>query len=427
MFNYFIPITLLMLFLPFKMKTGLVQLRPFDAMVVVLLGLWLLFRSQRLPQTRLSVGFLLLIPFFLIHVLSAFGYSSQNGLREALQVGLLLSFALVLVSMADELDYRKMGQVMLVGLIIVVIGNIWWHVSHGFWHGWKRIGDPKAAFTFLPMVLALVLLLGRPDKRWLLIGLWLVFGVVIIMSGERKALLSYGIISVALFSSGRILAALPLVAVGIGTLLIVGSLSSDQYVSRQIETLLNPDTQGLSLGAIAAGDTPLSFSNAQRRFALQQAGNVLSNEPLFGVGTNAYEDLVVRKFGSLPRFMLAGVHGDFMRVFIENGLVGEIIYLSIWIISFLNVRRFLRYLVGIGLLQQRQVIILLLILFTPTLIYAAFEASGTRVLMTMILTSLFPAILRGAFGSRLRQQQSQQHRDATPVVRGELSTLAHPG
>src|SRR3546814_8370565 len=109
MLNYLIPITFLTLFTAFKLKIGVGQLRPFDGCVVFLL-LWLFSHARMLLRTKLSIGFLLLLPYFALHVMSAYAYYPLNGLREAGQAELLLGFALVLATQADKVDYEKIGR-----------------------------------------------------------------------------------------------------------------------------------------------------------------------------------------------------------------------------------------------------------------------------------------------------------------------------
>lgn len=392
MLNYLIPITFLTLFTAFKLKMGVGQLRPFDGCVLLLL-LWLAFHIRLLGRTRISIGFVALLPYFSLHVLSAFAYYPLNGVREAAQTLLLVGFALVLVSLADKADYQKMGKILLVGLIGIMLFNIGWHIEHGYWSGWKRLHDPKAAFTFLPMVLALFLVFTPPNKRQLYWALWAAVGVAILFSGERKALLVYALLTVALVSRGRFLAALPVAIAGFFALMIFATLSDDPYVGRQIKSVLEPTTTSLPLSAIARGEMPVSLSNAAREFTLNQISQMLPENLLFGVGTNAYIDILTARFPYLPSYMLAGVHGEFLRVLVENGVVGLFFYVSIWGFSILRLVRIVGYLKIQKYIDASQAAILPIILVTPPLFYVATEASGTRVVVASILASLMPNFL----------------------------------
>jgi hypothetical protein len=406
MLNYLIPITFLTLFTAFKMKIGVGQLRPFDGCVLLLL-LWLVFHIRILGRTKISIGFVALLPYFALHVISAYAYYPLNGLREAAQTSLLVGFALVLVSFADKADYEKIGRVLLVGLFGVMFFNIGWHIEHGYWSGWKRLHDPKAAFTFLPMVLALFLVFTPPNRRQIYWALWAAVGVAIIFSGERKALLVYGLLTVALISRGRFLTALPVAIAGFFALMTFATLSDDPYVARQIKSVLEPTTTTLPLSAIARGEMPASISNAAREFTLDQIAQMLPENPLFGVGTNAYLDILTTRFPYLPPYMLAGVHGEFLRVLVENGLLGLLFYVSIWGLSIFQLAKVVGHQKTRRYIDSSQAAMLPIILITPPLFYVATEASGTRVVVASILASLIPNFLYWSLTLNHRKQKAE--------------------
>src|SRR3546814_20297170 len=97
--------------------------------------------------------------------------------------------------------------------------NIGWHISHGYWSGWKRLHDPKAAFTFLPMVLGVFMVFASAERRRLYWVLWGAVGIGIVFSGARKAMLIYGLLSVPLLGRGSLLAPFPVASPGFFSLL----------------------------------------------------------------------------------------------------------------------------------------------------------------------------------------------------------------
>ncbi len=408
MLNYLIPVTFLTLFAAIKLKFGFGQLRPFDGCVLLLL-LWLAFNIKTLARTRVSAGFMVLLPYFALHVLSAYAYYPLNGLREAAQISLLIGFTLVLVSFADKADYEKMGRVLLIGLVCIMLFNIGWHIEQGYWSGWKRLHDPKAAFTFLPMVLALFLVFIPPRRRQLYWALWIAVGIAIVFSGERKAMLTFGLLTVMLVSSGRILRALPVAVAGFFALLAYASISDDAYVARQIRSVLEPTTTSLPLSAIARGEMPRSLSNAARELSISQIGRMMSENPVFGVGTNAYVDTLRARFPYLPDYMLAGVHGEFLRVLVENGVLGLLFYAAIWWLSLLRLRRVVQYLRRRGYIDAAQTAMLPIILLAPPFFYVATEASGTRVVIATVLASLSPNFLYWAVTRRVVASEEEAH------------------
>ena len=150
------------------------------------------------------------------------------------------------------------------------------------------------------------------------------------MSGERKALLVYLVLSAILFARGRILRLVPVVIVGVGALTMLASTVDDPYLARQLGSLVNPMSTGdydsaMATGTVAEGDT---LSNAQRSFVLSYGRELLEQSPLFGAGTNRYSMLIDERFYYLPEFLRAGIHGEFLRITIENGIVGLLLPLQ---------------------------------------------------------------------------------------------------
>ena len=422
MLNYFIPITLTLLFIALKFHVGPIQIRPFDGFVLIFLT-WLFMQPSLITRTKISIGFVVLLPFYLVHVLSALSVSPENGFREILQVVVLLGFAFGINAVGDRIDYEKAGKVLMVGLFAVMLYNIEWHIAHGFWSGWKRLLDPKAAFTYLPMLISLFLLFSPAEKRRFYWILWGVVGVAVLFSGERKALLVYGIVSVALVSSGRLLLALPALAAAVFALSIFATLSNNEYLARQVRTLLEPEVEGPSLAALAEGKMPRSISDAQRRFALDQVDDSFREHPVFGIGTNAYPDLIRQRFALLPDYLLTGVHGEPLRVLVENGLVGIVCYLAIWISAVVRIFAVASYFRRQRYFSTTQARLLPILILTPSLFYSSFEASGTRVFMSVILVSMAPALLLRAVTKRRRANgRATEARDMETVICSRYET-----
>lgn len=393
MINYLLPLTITCLFLPFKDQLGPIQVRPFDGMVLLLL-LVSLPQAAAMLRAKLSLGLVLIVPFLVIHVLSAFTHSGANGMREVLQASLLFALAFLINFYADKLDYRKAGAVLLFGMFAVMAYNIGWHISHGFWSGWKRLLDPKAVFLFLPMLIGVHLLLTPMRQRRTYWILWWIAGIAIVLSGERKALLAYALLSVAFVGRGQLRLAAPVAAVGFAGLMIFAGLTDNRYLAKQLNSILEPSTTQLSLGALASGEIPRSLSNASREFQMAQSAELMSRHPVFGVGTNAYVDIVKQRFGSLPRYLKQGVHNEFLRVFVENGVIGFAAYVAIWLVAGMRLWTLATWFHQTNYFDAMRARLLMATLLVPPFFYVALEASGTRVIMTGIAVSMFPDILR---------------------------------
>lgn len=396
--TYLLPFALLTLFTALKFQVSIVLLRPFDAVVMLMVGLVLVSGGSFGKRGR--VGFLMLLPFFLWHVLSALLYGVENGLREGLQVTLMIAFASMIVLGLDRIDYRTAARVMVAGLVAVLVYTVIWHVSQGTWVGWKKLNNPKAVFGFLPMALGCLLLYAAPAQRRLYWLIWIGLLVIIVLSTERKALVIYGLITAMLLARGRVVAALPLVGVGVVALYIVINLFAAESFTRQLRTMIAPVESAGSSALVARGMTPESLSNAQRRFAFNVASSYFSQSPIVGIGTNAYLDRVTEQYDYLPKFMLLGIHGEFLRVATENGLIGLVFYVAIWLVSVFRLRRVLLYFLHYRQITEAQAFVTPLLLLIAPLMYLALDASGTPSFAVLVVVSLMPDLARGALKQR---------------------------
>lgn len=396
--TYLLPFALLSLFTAFKLKMGGVQIRPFDAIVVVMIA-WTFLHTVSMKRVRMN-GFLVLLPFFAWHVLSAFIYGAENGIREGLQVSLMVAFAGVLMLSVNRIDYRTAAKVMIAGLVVVLLYNIIWHVSQGMWTGWKRLNNPKAIFGYLPMALGCLVLFAAPAQRrfyWLLWGGLL---VILLLSGERKSLIIYGVISAMFMARGRALAALPFLGAGVLGLFLIINIFAAQDFTKQLRTMTNPFTSAGSEATVARGITPESLSNAQRAFAFDMASSYFKQNPIMGTGTNSYQNLIASRFAYLPEYMLLGVHGEFLRIAAENGLIGLLFYLAIWVVAIVRLRRVLHSFQRRGLISRLQEAMTPFVLLTSPLLYLALDASGTPSFAVLIIVSFLPDLTHWVLSQR---------------------------
>ena len=222
---------------------------------------------------------------------------------------------------------------MLLGIAAIALGTIVWHVAHGYWVGWKQIPDPRLSFVFLPVVLAGLILFAEAEKRRRLHFVWAGLFPVLLLSGERKALVIYLILSALLFARGRLALIVPALAAAFVGLLLLSTVVANPYLQKQIRTLVEPGGSGnyeyvLATGQYLPGDTP---SDVQRAFALHVSSQMFAEHPLFGVGTNQYEAIVRETYPNAPEDMRLAIHGEFQRILTENGLVGFSLYVLIWV------------------------------------------------------------------------------------------------
>jgi hypothetical protein len=400
-FEILLAVAVLSLLSNLRVHVG-ATLRPFDFLVAIT-GV-LFFLGGAAGRTRLfPTGALLLLPYFFCHALSAASLGLGNGLRETVQVGIVVVFATVLAAILPYFNYPRLGRFMLNGLLLIMAIMIAWHIAHGHTTGWKLLDEPKAAFTFLPMTLSLFLIYGRKSMRYWYWLLWAGLFVVLVLSGERKALIVYGLLTAACLSRGRFLLAIPVVAVFVAGLTIVAATSDSPYLTRHVNEILNPTSQSVTYEDIQAGVPVDSLSDAQRAFQARIGREMIKRSPLFGVGTNGYQDLIQQRFAFLPDYMQVGIHGEFLRVAVENGLVGLVLYLLVWICSFVRTVLVLRKARQDHIITRAQADVTPVLFFTPCAFYLAFEATGAHSFVVLILLSLLPEFIMAALAPRRRK------------------------
>jgi len=415
--NALLTLAVLSLMLPIRMETGLILVRPFEFLIALGMLGWPLIAARR--GVRVPVGLLLLLPYLTWHVASATVGGPRNTAREALQVFVVTMFAFLLAQEAPRIDVKRLSRRLLLGIAAIALGIIAWHIAHGYWVGWKRVPDPRLSFVFLPVVLAGLILFAEAERRRRLHFLWVGIFPVLLMSGERKALVIYLILSALLFARGRLALIVPALAAAFVGLLLLSTVIANPYLQKQIRTLVEPGGSGnyeyvLATGRYLPGDTP---SDVQRAFALHVSSQMFAEHPFIGVGTNQYEAIVDETYPDAPEELRLAIHGEFQRTLTENGLLGFSLYALVWIAAWVRLRDALRPALARGRLTGAQARVLPLLLFIPLALFVGTEASGTRAFIGVIIISVLPELVSGAFA---------QARTPMPLRSG-LPTRPKPG
>jgi hypothetical protein len=394
--NALLALAVLSLMLPIRMETGFILVRPFEFLIALGMLGWPLIAARR--GVRVPVGLLLVLPYLLWHVASATAGGPQNAAREGLQVMVVILFAFLLAQEAPRLDVNRLSRRLLLGMAAIAVGTIVWHIAHGYWVGWKQIPDPRLVFVFLPLLLAGLILFAEAERRRRLHFVWAGMLPLLVMSGERKALIVYLVLTALLFARGRLALIVPALAAAFVGLLLLSTVVENPYLQKQIRTLVEPGGTGnyeyvLATGQYLPGDTP---SDVQRAFSLHVSSQLLAEHPLSGVGTNQYEEIVGETYPTAPKELRLGIHGEFQRILTENGLVGLSLYLLVWVAAWARLSHVLRGAVDYGQLTRTQVRVLPLLVFIPLALFVGTEAPGTRAFVGLIVISLLPEVVSAA-------------------------------
>jgi hypothetical protein len=408
-----LTIAVLSLMVPLRLQTHFVLLRPFEFLIVLGIVAWPLAAMRR--GVRVPDGLLLLLPYFLWHVASAVSGGLHNAAREASQVIAVTIFAFLLAQEASRLDIQRTSRRLLWGMAAIAAGTILWHIDHGYWVGWKRVTDPRLVFVFLPALVAGLILFSEEGKRRKLFLVWIGLFPLLLMSGERKALVIYLILTALLFARGRVALIAPALAAGFAVLFVLSTMVANPYLQKQMHTLVDPSGTGnykyvIATGHYLPGDTP---SDVQRAFAFHISRQLFAGHPLFGIGTNQYVQVLNQTFPDLPKDLRLGIHGEFQRILTENGLIGLALYLLIWAHAWVRLSSLLRHALREGLLTRTQARVLPLLFFIPFALFLGTEAPGTRAFVGVIIVSLLPDLAQGAL-ARAREPATVQPGRARP-------------
>jgi hypothetical protein len=357
---------------------------PFFALIAGLLTLnafgfrALTIRRRFLPHV---------IFMFFISAALAFRLGMTNGIRETAQACVVVGWVICFVTTYKRTSPARMIRVFVVLVITSMIFTIAWHALHGDFVGWKLLDNAKITFDLLPAFLCGWILYRRPHKSAAIIGS-IAAAILIVLSGERKGIfiaiatlmITYG------FLNMRFLRTL-----GIAAVLAVGvvALFSHTYVGRQLNTLMDPDAYQAQnyLGHHGGGASPVTLSNLARILVFKIGIDRFVESPWLGMGTGAYLPSVFKEYPDLPKEFQQGIHNEFFRVAVENGLIGLAFYLWAWLAAgkamFTPFRR--AYLVnGFPKAMRLQAV-----LFTSCLIHVTFQANNTMTVLAFLLAPHF--------------------------------------
>jgi hypothetical protein len=372
-------------------RTPLGKWKLLYVFIIPLAGLIIATTSP--ANIRISFGLCLIVLFYFLSTIPALWESSDvlYNTKRSIQLLMIVSFCLVLcnVNIASFTRYHYFLAVAIIAFIVAF--NIAWHITHGYYTGWKRLGDPKTAFLFLPMCLAagIVLQSIADNKEWR--SVWGVLFALVLLSGERKAFVSFCLLSIVTYINFRNLTSL-VVAAGVAVLAFAALDSlTDGYTAKQLSSIFaGPDPRN-ELWYILEGGIPASLSDAARHSSDRVAWQLFSGSPIFGAGLDATPRYHAVYLADAPEYMRAAVHNEFLRVLAEHGYFGLIFFLlplfrtailgfydSVWFYRNFNNNFYLR---------------LFLIIIIPSLTYIWSEGSGTEMIALIVIVALLPDVL----------------------------------
>lgn len=377
------------LFMGLELRTPVGTLKPID---IVTLGLTALYLCTTHPRhIRTSAGMLLLVMFYLVSTVPALWTGELVYIsKRFLQITILISLG-ILICNIDTSGLRRWHYQLLLGLLAATIAfNVIWHVSHGHIIVWKQLGDPKSAFLFLPMCIAIGLVIGALPTNRFWLSIWALLFVLILMSAERKALVPFLAVTLAIFLNVRNLGALVLAAAAGALAMAFTDILTDGQISQRVGSIFVEQDRNEIWYAIEGG-LPSSISDTARKLGTEVAWAMFSQNPFLGAGTDATGNFARTYFANYPPYLRAAVHNEFLRMLAENGILGTgIVLAALGRSMVLGIRDAVWMRRRFG---DYAYIRILFIIFIPVLTYMWYEGSGTEMFVIIVLITLMPDLL----------------------------------
>ena len=402
-YNIIFVALILSVFIHIRFVTQLVIIRPFD-FITVITFLYLIFNKEEVKE-KISPGFYYIFPFLIFHSFSALFVSTDNFLRETLQVILIIMFAFIISGFKSKINYKKIIYYLLIGSVFFMTFVIAWHIRHNIWVGWKQLPDTRLLFTTVAIFLFAYLntIEISQKHKFKIIIMFVGFFSILLMSGERKAILVFLFLVLMHYTYGFPLRIIIALVVTYWILLFLANTIDNVYVARILSSLVRITETGnvdftLQTGILKEAD---SYSNLQRAFAFNISKEYFLRNPIIGIGTNNFILTLNNEHHYLPDFLMVGIHNEFFRIPVENGLVGLFLYLMIWYKSWIRTKETLMDAKKNGLINDRQVVFLLYSIYFTLAVYVGTEASSTRSFLILVFISLFPDYIIYYFKSRV--------------------------
>ena len=366
-----LTILVLSLFLQIRLTTPAFIIRPFDLLTMfIFFYAYMSMSRNTIADQKLSSGFFYLFPFFIIHSLSALKIGNLNFFREFFQVLIFIGFAYSLSYFKTKIDGKKITINLLLGSICIMAFSIFYHLQKGHLVGWKELPDTRIIFTVISV---------------------LIFAYLNI----SKALLVFFFLFVLHYSQGNILIIVVISILAYVFLSLLANYLDEGYLKVKIDTITNLFVTGnyqyyFDTKTFSEYDT---YSNVARVFAFSVSKDYFLENPILGLGTNNFIHIYMDQYNYLPKFFWVGIHNEFQRVLVENGLVGLFFYLFIWYKSWTRTKNITIKAKKNGLINDLNYRFCTYSIYLACIFYVGSEATSLRSFIILIFISLLPDYL----------------------------------
>jgi len=331
------------IFLGIDASVAGVVIRPFDIAFALLLAAQL-FMSGRPTFRRIVLPpfvWLLLLVMIIEVVNGLFLNSVAVAIKETLQNTEQMLFLLVLASLLTDIENReKFLKAFLIGISLIALGTVLYYFSQGNFVRFKGLGEPKYTFGIISILLLVRVIHQRSRSQWIWVAAFVAAILLTLASGERKGwaalIFAGGVVTLLsiLLGRGGVAAIRMMIVVGLAVpaALFAVTLASDRstaYIDRQIEgfghigSLIDADHAALA-------EMETNISNRVRVFVTKRSLEYISENPVFGLGTQKLKDTLGENYHFLPDQFIRGAHNEYLRYGAENGIPSMVFYAGAW-------------------------------------------------------------------------------------------------
>tara|TARA_R110002072_G_scaffold89232_4_gene199956 strand:- start:83182 stop:84456 length:1275 start_codon:yes stop_codon:yes gene_type:complete len=319
------------LFIELETTIAGIKIRPFDGVLILILIYVFIspgYKAQRAKIIHtlghpICMSFLFYLSYqFFNGVLLG---SATSSVKELIQASEFLILALLVSSILTSGESRQKSlKVLIICLGIIVIANTAAHIFNGRFSGFKDFGDPKYAYgIFATLMVGVAMTGGNLRSRTFLFSL-LACLILLVLSGERKGWLGFVFALIAMAAAADYIRVKTFAKVAIVSILLVAPLSlwlsQFTYIQRQvssIEQLFSIVTDG-EISQAQSYET--TISNQARLFIWNFSISQIEEHPIVGIGTERFRPIIQKL--EIPNNLAPGAHNEYLRVQVENGIVG---------------------------------------------------------------------------------------------------------
>lgn len=287
--------------------------------VVVMLALGLAIWTCRTRFRRVDGVFVLALAYIADATVTSFMVSYPAGVARTVQF-CIIAIALIGLYGYAQSARRADAEVLLKGMgvlcALVTAHLVVWHVLHHHFVTWKYLSDTKLILSLMLMPLFGLEDWIKSKGRYFFPALLLLAFAIILLSGERKALILFcALFALCRFSPGAKLGLVGMIgAVAGGALLL-----DDGYLHREL-TSAGHNYSHTPTRYFFTVQSIYDQSDVVREFVNRNAWTLFTHHPAFGVGATGYWAWAAATYG--PTGFAMNVHGEVHRIPAEGGVFG---------------------------------------------------------------------------------------------------------